>query len=167
MSRHTEHSSYREKLIEHLFVGELLKLAWNEHDCELEVGKPEVDNAGYDVILEAKRIVRHVQLKASYHGGKTPRQKLHIKLGDKPSGCVIWILFDEDSLELGPFLFFGGPAGQPLPDIQAHKVAKHTKANAAGEKAERPNIRVLNKGDFQALDSIEAVYERLFTASLP
>ena len=80
MSKHSKHSSYREKLIEHLFVGELLKLSWTTGDCELEVGKPEVDNSGYDVILEANRIIRHVQLKASFISGRTSRQKIHLKL---------------------------------------------------------------------------------------
>jgi len=51
MSKHTEHSSYREKLIEHLLISELLKISWRNGDCELEVSKPEVDNYGYDVIV--------------------------------------------------------------------------------------------------------------------
>ena len=148
MSKHSEHSSYREKLIEHLFIGELLKLSWQNGDCQLEVGKPEVDNSGYDVILEANRIIRHVQLKASYVGGKTSRQKVHVKLADKPSGCVVWICFDEDTLELGPFYFFGGEPGKPMPLIHESKIARHTKGDQDGYKAERPNIRELNKGDF-------------------
>ncbi|MBL4761454.1 MAG: hypothetical protein JKY93_01990 [Gammaproteobacteria bacterium] len=57
MSKHNEHSSYREKLIEHLFAGELLKLSWFEHDCGLEIAKPEVDNSGYDIIAECYGIV--------------------------------------------------------------------------------------------------------------
>ena len=92
-TRHTEHSSYREKLIEHLFIGELLKISWKNGDCQLEVAKPEVDNSGYDVVVEANGVIRHVQLKASYIGGKTSRQKVHTKLADKPSGCVVWIYF--------------------------------------------------------------------------
>jgi hypothetical protein len=52
-TQHFENSSYREKLIEHLFVSELLKLSWLHHDCSLEVAKPEVDNAGYDLIPES------------------------------------------------------------------------------------------------------------------
>ena len=68
---HTENSSFREKLIEHLFIGELLKLSWKSSNCTLEVASPEVDNAGYDVIAEDNGIVRHIQLKASYIGGKT------------------------------------------------------------------------------------------------
>jgi hypothetical protein len=82
MSKHSEHSSYREKLIEHLFIAELLKLSWQKGDCQLEVAKPEIDYSGYDLIIEANRIVRHVQLKAAYIGGKTSRQKVHTKLAD-------------------------------------------------------------------------------------
>lgn len=40
MSKYNEYSSYREKLIEHLFVGESLKRSWLEHECGLEVAKP-------------------------------------------------------------------------------------------------------------------------------
>ena len=107
MTPHTENSAYREKLIEHLFVGELLKLSWLHHACSLEVAKPEVDNSGYDLIAEANGLVRHIQLKTSIIGGKTASQKVHTKLAEKPSGCVVWIYFNEDTLHLGPFFYFG------------------------------------------------------------
>lgn len=162
MSKHSEHSSFREKLIEHLFVGELLKLSWLNGDCQLEVAKPEVDNSGYDVIAEANRVVRHIQLKASYVGGKTSRQKVHVKLSEKPSGCVVWIYFDEETLSLGPFYFFGSAPGESLPDIQDAKVAKHTKGNQDGHKADRLNIRELNKGSFTKYDTIQDMYQALF-----
>ena len=161
-TKHTEHSSYREKLIEHLFVSELLKISWINGDCQIEVAKPEVDNSGYDVIVEANRVVRHVQLKASYLGGKTSRQKVHVKLGEKPSGCVVWIYFDEETLELGPYLFFGGRPGEPLPSLENAKIAKHTKGDSTGSKSERPNIRELNKGSFVSYASISDLYRALF-----
>ncbi len=162
MSKHTEHSSYREKLIEHLFVGELLKLSWQNGDCQLEIAKPEVDNSGYDIIAENNNMVRHVQLKASYIGGKTARQKVHIKLSQKPSGCIVWVYFDENTLELGPFYYFGGKPGKPLPDIVDAKIARHTKGDQDGYKAERPNIRVINKGAFEKHDTIQSIYSALF-----
>ena len=162
MSKHSEHSSYREKLIEHLFVGELLKLSWLNGDCQLEIAKPEVDNSGYDVIAEANRVVRHIQLKASYIGSKTSRQKVHVKLAEKLSGCVVWIYFDEETLSLGPFYFFGSAPGEPLPNIQDTKVAKHTKGDQDGLKAERLNIRELNKGAFTKYDTIQNMYQALF-----
>lgn len=162
MNRHTEHSSFREKLIEHLLIGEFLKLSWVSGDCELEISKPEVDNSGYDIIAEAKGVVRHIQLKASYIGGKTARQKVHTRLATKPSGCVVWTYFDEDTLRLGPFLFFGGPPGSPLPSLAGARVACHTKGNKDGFKAERASIRELNKGQFEVFQTIEALYSALF-----
>ncbi len=167
MTQHTENSSYREKLIEHLFVAELLKLSWLHHYCSLEVAKPEVDNSGYDLIVEAKGVVRHIQLKTSIVGGKTAVQKIHTKLAEKPSGCVIWIYIDEKTLHLGPFLFFGAEAGKPLPSLLDRKVAKHTKGNKDGFKAERQNIRVLPKGSFAEIKSIENLYLRLFSKVWP
>lgn len=163
MTQHTENSSYREKLIEHLFVGELLKLSWRHHCCSLEIAKPEVDNSGYDLIVEAKGVVMHIQLKTSIVGGKTAVQKIHSKLAEKPSGCVVWIYIDERTLRLGPFFFFGAEAGEPLPSLVDRKVAKHTKGNKDGVKAERQNIRVLPKRSFTAIESIESLYMKLFT----
>jgi hypothetical protein len=162
MSKHTEYSSFREKLIEHLFLGELLKLSWRNENCSLEISKPEVDNSGYDVLLEEKDVIRHVQLKASLVGGKTANQKIHTKLQEKASGCVVWIYFDENTLELGPFLFFGSSPKNKLPCIENEKIAKHTKANKLGEKSERQNIRVIRKGLFKKLETIQEVHKELF-----
>ena len=162
MSKHFEHSSFREKLIEHLFIGEMLKLSWLKGDCQLEVMKPEVDNAGCDVVLELNNVIRHIQLKASKLGGKASRQNINTRLATKPSGCVIWIVFDEDTLKLCSFYFYGSEAGQPLNDLGNAKIAKHTKGNADGMKAERPNIRTINKGQFIKYDDIETLYKVLF-----
>lgn len=162
MSKHSEHSSFREKLIEHLFISEMLKLSWLKDDCQLEVMKPEVDNAGCDVVLEDNNIIRHIQLKASKFGAKTPSQKVNVRLANKPSGCIVWIEFDEHTLELCSFYFFGSEAGKPLTGLENARVAKHTKGNAEGVKAERPNIRKINKGQFTKYDSIEALYDILF-----
>lgn len=162
MEEHYLQSSYREKLIEHLFIGDLLKLSWAKKDYSLEVSKPEVDASGYDVIAEANGVIRHIQLKGSYKGASTPSQKVNMALSAKPSGCVVWIYFDPDSLELGPFYFFGGNPNESLPNISEFRVAKHTKGNAQGHKAERPNFRVVNKGKFTKYDSIRELYDKLF-----
>jgi len=159
---HSENSSYREKLIEHLFVAELLKMSWLHHGCSLEVAKPEVDNAGYDLIAETKGLVRHIQIKTSIVGGKTASQKIHTKLAEKPSGCVVWIYFDENTMRLGPFFYFGAKAGKPLPNLDKRKIGKHTKGNKDGVKAERKNIRVLPKRSFDKMESIEEIYAQLF-----
>ena len=167
MSKHTLNSSFREKLVEHLFVGELLKLSWQNDRCDLEVAKPEVDNSGYDLILEAQRFIRHIQLKASFLGSSTSTQKIHVRLSEKPSGCGVWIYFDEKTLTLGPFLYFGGLPGQWLSSIEEARVAKHTKGNQTGHKAERPNIRVISRGKFKTFETLEDLYAALFGPTVP
>jgi hypothetical protein len=162
MTQHTNFSSYREKVIEHLFLGELLKRSWLVHKCTLQIAKPEVDNSGYDFIVEVKNIVRHLQVKTSIIAGKTASQKVHIQLAKKPSGCVVWIYFNEKTLDLGPFYFFGASAGKPLPSLSKFKIAKHSKGNKNGIKAERPNLRVVPKKAFEKIDSVEGVYSKLF-----
>jgi len=163
----TEQSVYREHLLEHLLVGELLKHAWLEYGAELEVARPEVDRGGYDLVLEARQITRHVQLKASRRDASTSVQKVHVQLAEKPSGCIVWVQFDPRTLALGPFFWFGGAAGQPLPDISGFQIAKHTKANAQGVKLERPRIRTIPKGKFQRIDSVEGLYCNLFGGEPP
>ena len=164
MEQHFIRSSYRERLIEHLFVGELLKHSWLERGCRLEVGRPEVDNSGYDLIVEEDGVIRHLQLKASSREARTAKQNVHTALGIKPSGVVVWIQFDAETLELGPFLVFGGSSGEPLPDLSGFKVARHTKGTAEGIKAERPAIRQVPKSHFTKYESAVEVYEALFGA---
>lgn len=156
------HSSRREKLVEHIFVGEVLRSLWCAGVHEVDVLRAETDAAGYDIVVEVGSIVRHIQLKSSAHSAKTSRQKVNSALSKKPSGCVLWVTFDPSNLELGPFLWFGGRPGEPLPNITGFAVAKHSKGNAKGEKAERKNIRVINKGEFTNLATISDVIEMLF-----
>lgn len=113
-------------------------------------------------MLEARQITRHVQLKASRRDASTSVQKVHVQLAEKPSGCIIWVQFDPKTLALGPFLWFGGEPGQPLPDISGFQIAKHTKANARGVKLERPRIRNIPKRKFQLVDTVEELYCNLF-----
>ena len=162
MDQHFLQSSYREKLIEHLFVAELLKLSWLSHDCSLEIARPEVDNSGYDLIAEDSGIVRHIQLRSSRRDARTKTQKVHTALSSKPSGCVIWILFSEKTLELGPFLFFGESPGTPLTDISQFRVARHTKGDSTGIKKVRPRLRVVPKSAFRQCSTPEEIYATLF-----
>ncbi|MBD9397843.1 hypothetical protein [Pseudomonas sp. PDM11] len=162
MNLDTHQSVYREKLIEHLFVGEMLKLSWLKYGATLEVSHSLLDRSGHDIVLEANGIVRHIQLKTSAISAATSSQNTHLDLARKPSGCVIWIQFDPNTMALGPFLFFGGLPGEPLADLQGFRVGRHTKANVAGIKTDRPNIRVVPRASFVRIDSIEALYAELF-----
>jgi hypothetical protein len=60
------------------------------------------------------------------------------------------------------YLFFGQDAGQPLPTLDDFSVAKHTKGNKDGVKAERPAIRVIPKGQFTAIGTTTELAIQLF-----
>lgn len=162
---HSLRSSHREALLEHLFAGEIMKRLWLRGDWRLEVLKPQVDDSGYDIVLEANGVVRHVQLKASFTGSTIRDAKVNALLAAKPSGCVVFMWFDQKTLDLGPFAFFGGAPGEKLPDITGMKIGRHTKGNAQGVKAERPNIRTVPLSQFEELRDIDDVVERLFGMS--
>lgn len=161
-AEHSLHSSYREALIEHLFVGELMRYRWVQGLGRLEVLKNQVDDSGYDLVLEYDSVIRHVQLKATFHGSSVRRFTVNTALSSKPSGCVVAVLVAPRTLAIGPFRWFGGSPGAPLLSLDRLAVAKHTKANAQGVKSARPNIRVLPLAAMEEVSSIEALCEMLF-----
>ena len=161
-TEHSLYSSYREMLLEHLFAGEVMRNVWLSGTRRLEILKPKVDDGGYDLVLEARDVVRHVQLKATFRGSTVNRFNVHTALGNKPSGCVICLKFDPGTLELGPFHWFGAAPGERLPSLDSFATAKHTKGNAQGVKHERPSLRVVPLSQFQVEASVSGVVERLF-----
>lgn len=147
-------------LLEHLFVGEMLRHLWST-GRHAELLHPKTDDAGYDIAVECQGILRHIQLKSSHSEGKAAHQAIQVALGRKPSGCVIWLFFDESTLQFTEYLWFGGSPGRPLPDL-GDRVARHTKANAEGFKAFRPNLRLVPRMRFTPVDDIEQVTNKLF-----
>jgi hypothetical protein len=165
MALSTTHSVYRERLLEHQLIWELMRYGWLHDEAGLEVSQPAIDRSGHDLVLEARGVTRHVQLKTSWITGKTREQNVHVGLAAKPSGCVLWKQADEHTLACASFLFFGSAPGMPLPSLEGLKVARHTKANKEGEKLQRPNIRELPITKFTRIDSISALYATLFGSS--
>jgi hypothetical protein len=161
-SAHSLHSSYRESLLEHLFAGEIMRHLWLSDFKRLEVLKPQVDDGGYDLVLETASVVRHIQLKATFKGSKVSRFNIHTALASKPSGCVVVLKFDPETLDLGPFYWFGGLPKKPLPDLTEFPIAKHTKGNAEGIKNLRANIRVVPLSRFCEVATIEELSVKLF-----
>ena len=160
-SAHSSDSSLREQALGHVFLGQLLTFMWRTDARDIEVLKSEVDRGGYDVVLESKGVIRHVQLKSSFRGSKVREVNVSTKLLRKPGGCILWLEFDRESLEIERYYWFGSKAGNALPDL-GERISRHSKGNSEGEKNERPIHRVLTRGRFEALASIGEVVERMF-----
>ena len=154
-------SSLREQALGHVFLGQLLTFMWQSGARDIEVLKSEVDRGGYDVVLESDGIIRHVQLKSSFRGSKVREVDISTKLLRKPGGCIFWLEFDRETLAIERFYWFGGKAGNGLPNL-GERISRHSKGNSKGEKNPRLGHRVVTKGDFQMLASIGEVVERMF-----
>ncbi|MDB5694933.1 MAG: hypothetical protein JWN21_476 [Sphingomonas bacterium] len=154
-------SSTLEKVLEHRLVGELASVMWLRGDHDLEVLRGEVDAHGYDVVLEANGVLRHIQLKAMMADGKRSSVSVNVRLARKPSGCVVWMRYNPADLALGPFYWFGAEPGAPLPPLGS-RVAKHTKSNSQGQKTEREGHRVVRASVFQRLETAADLAEALF-----
>lgn len=159
---HSLHSSIREKTLEHIFIGDCLRVLWARGIRDAEVLSPDVDAGGYDVVMEVHGTLRHIQLKASYNGSRTSSQTINARLSEKPSGCVVWMGFDPETIALGPFLWFGDGPGHPLPDLSGFRKARHTKGDAQGVKGERRNSYTLPRGAFEKVETLEELLGRLF-----
>ena len=157
-----EHSVLREKVVEHIFLAELSRSLLLDLKQPFEVLRSEFDAFGYDVVIEVGGILRHFQLKATVSTGRRANVDIQVALGDKPGGCVVWIFVDKDTLELGPFLWFGAGPGRALPDLGEREV-RHSRGDAAGTKKVRTGLRRLPKGAFTRFDAIRDLAAAMFT----
>jgi hypothetical protein len=139
----------------------LLQCLWRANRRDIEVLRAEIDTSGYDLVIECDGVLRHIQFKSSFHDATTRNVTVHVKLAKKPSGCVIWILFDPDTLRLGPFLWLGAAPGQPLPSL-GDRIARHARGDSTGAKAPRPNLRVVGRSRFEQLATMDGVVTALF-----
>ena len=154
-------SSILEKVLEHRFIAEISTALWCKGISDFEVLRSEVDSHGYDLVIEANEKVRHIQLKALRRGGKRRGVTLSERLAAKPSGCVVWMVYDPATLALGPFLWLGGASGEPLPKL-GERVAHQTRGNAKGEKAPRAGHRVVKKSAFEKVANVSDLVDALF-----
>ena len=134
---HSSHSTLRERIVEHVFVGEALRAMWRRGVTDVEVLRSEFDAHGYDLVIGRGPIVRHIQFKTGlqFKPGSVSVSRV---LGEKPSGCVIWIRLTLD-LDMGPYWWFGGKPGEPLPGLSEFDSPKRIGRRVTGERPYRVN----------------------------
>jgi len=158
--RNSTHSTLRERVVEHIFVGEALRTLWRHGVVDTEVLRSEFDAHGYDLVMARGRIVRHIQFKTGT-ARKPADVSVPMALAGKPCGCVIWIRVTA-GLDMGPFLWFGGAPGESLPTIADYPPPLRATHNKEGERPPRPNHRLVPGSKFEELATIEDVLVRLF-----
>ena len=155
-------SSHREKVVEHVFLGELLRYLWVAKISGVQVLKPEVDAAGYDLVLSLGKVIRHVQLKTSMHDAKARSQPIHESLGEHPSGCIVWIRLNDDLTLRSLSLVRRRSRGNRCRTSRGSNGAKHARANAEGVKKEREQTRRIPHSKFKSVPDLAELVGKLF-----
>lgn len=153
-------SSVLERAFEYGLLAELARTML-VRGMALEVLRVDADLYGYDIVLEAGGVMRHVQLKAMAATGARADITVNTALAQKPSGCVIWMLYNPLTLRTQAWRWLGGAPGQPLPPL-GDIIPAHSRANAQGIKQARPLHRVVRRTAFDKIASIGALATRLF-----
>lgn len=161
-SQHHLNSSLREMIVEHLFIGEALRILWRSGIVDVEILRSEIDAYGYDLVISSGQLVRHVQLKS---GTKLKKVSISRDLATKPSGCLIFIQVD-NNLDHGPYFTFSGEAGNPLPDLSAFRTTKRATANSLGEKPQRVNHVDVPVSAFKKFESLSHLMSSLLGKQL-
>lgn len=153
-------STLIEKALEHQLTGAIMaRLLLRGQRYELLHGV--CDRDGYDVVIEAGGVMRHIQLKAVVQGGKRASFSLSTRLATKPSGCAIWINWDPTTISFTDFRFFGAGPGQPLPHL-GDRIPRNSRANSKGAKGARPDHREIPAGRFMRLRDLDELVDQLF-----
>lgn len=155
---HSLHSTLRERIVEHVFVGEALRALWRRGVTDVEILRSEFDAYGYDLVMGRGAIVRHIQFKTGVRSKPAPISVVRA-LAEKPSGCVIWISVSLD-LDLGPYWWFGGPPGAALPTLSDFASPKRS----GGRDGVRTNHSKVPAKHFRRIDTMDTLLETLFGA---
>ena len=77
---HYLYSTLRERIVEHVFVGEALRRLWQRGVTDVEVLRSEFDAGGYDLVMSRGKVTRHIQFKSVMVEGKAARTSVSLKL---------------------------------------------------------------------------------------
>jgi hypothetical protein len=158
--KNSTNSTLRERIVEHVFVGDALRNLWRRGVVDVEVLRSEFDAHRYDLVMERGRIVRHIQFRTG-NSKKPGDTSISLALAGKPSGCVIWIRVAAN-LEMGPYFWFGGAPGQQLPPIAHYPIPLRATHRKSGVRPPRNNHRLVPGEDIRVLGTLDEVLETLF-----
>jgi len=157
----THQSHAVEKALEYRFLADLTT-ALLIRGMPYEVLRPEIDARGHDLVIEAGGILRHIQLKGLGDGGKRTDFTLHQGLALRPSACVIVTVYDRTTLQPTGYRWLGGPPGLPIRSL-GDRPAHHTR----GPRLERPDHLVVRLSQFERVQTMDDLIDRLFGSADP
>ena len=158
-----KYSSYVENILVHRLIASLAGELWNrDPNYQLNVFNPEVDNTGFDLVLACADEVRYVQVKQVHTRGAARKFSVRLEFAKMTGSCVIVVVYSYSNLEVEHFLFFGGLANEPMPNIE-NENASVSARGTDGEKKKRLHYRDVPRKRFQGPLKIGKLLDSLFS----
>lgn len=162
-----ERSSHVENVLRHAFLAELAGEVWRDDPNEpLGISNAEVDDSGYDVVLERNAIIRRIQLK-QHHEGKAPRAfSVRMEFATHPGSCIVAIAHSLIDLKPTSYSFYGSGPEDPMPYVEAHQVTMAPgRRTSDGKRVMRLKYRDVPFSRFKKNLTIRQLIEELFPSS--
>ena len=164
---HAAYSQLRESITTHAFLAAIGTEIWRRGHFDAEILRSEFDAGGHDLVITVNGVTRHIQLKATNLSGKRTSWDASRRLADQPSGCVVVLHVDDQSLQVHQYGLFAGPPGCPLPDPTGARGSKSAKGGTMGQRAARSDRWEVPKGRFDLHEQVAELYDALFGPESP
>jgi hypothetical protein len=155
----SENSTYIESVMEHQFLYLVLSHLWEKHGLVAEVLRADVDNSGYDLLIETKGVVRFIQLKSHSSDKKPGNKSIHLSLAAKTNPCMIILDYAPKTLAVEKYWWWDGTAFSP--EGRAH--AKKSKRNSESKRDDRKNHVIVKASEFKRVADMAQLVRLLFS----
>lgn len=162
-----ERSSHVENVLRHAFLAELASEVWRDDPNEpLGISSAEVDDSGYDLMVERNATIRRIQLKQA-HDEKVPRNfSVRVAFATYPGSCIVVIAHSLLDLRPTSYSFYGSSPGDPMPYIEAHRTTKAPgRRTVDGKRVLRLRYRDVLFSRFKRDLSMRQLLDELFPGS--
>ena len=162
----SQHSSYIENALRHVFLSQLFRAVWEQDFVSrLHIYQNEVDDSGFDLVASLGSVIRHIQLKATHTGGRAQSISAHVALASAQGGCIVWMFYNAETLDIEHYRFFGLLAGETMADISHLPAALTHRRDIKGLRKARSHHRVIPRSQFSAPMTIEELHAALFDST--
>jgi hypothetical protein len=134
-----------ETMFEHHLLSKLLQECFFARRKTLSILRAEIDNEGYDLVLETADQVRHVQLKASEESASRFKD-VNRRLADRRDGHIIWMVYSVSETTWQATVLYRWTNTETLPT----------------RKASKPSQVRLKPSDFTEFTEVSDLFDALF-----
>lgn len=156
INKESEFSNFRESMVEHRFIAELMEYCWQRDFFDIQVLHSEIDDSGYDLVVSIKNNTSFLQLKVTSEESRVCEFPIHQNLVSKPNAFILLIEYEKSNISIHKRHL------KPITSIEWDDCSPAT--NSHNRAKERNNVRMIKRKSIKNSKdelSIEGVFNIL------